>query len=518
MRFLFVLFLGCVVFISCRNDFEFTPSENGNLRFSRDTIYLDTVFTGISSSTYTLKVYNNTNNDIKIPTIKFGKGLTSNYRMTVDGMVGNQNRIFQEVELLAKDSMFIFIEQTSNIADANPNDFLYTDIIEFTHVDGQKQKVDLVTLIQDAIFIKPDRDIDTKIKETLQLSGVATNIVGHQLTDAELNWTNQKPYVIYGYALVANQKTLQIQAGTKVHFHANSGIIVDKQGTINIQGALSDYDADGKILVDRWVRFEGDRLEPAFENVPGQWGTILILSENQNQINYLDLKNAAVGILIQPLDIDQNYQTKLQINNSRIYQCTNIGLLSRGAKIEGKNFVINQCGVASFAGTFGGDYEFTHATFCNFWNSSRQVSVLLTNNFETPETLYLQDLVKAQFNNCMIYGSNSIQMLFDNKQPAGNTTQFNYFFNHCLIRFNNQNNQFTNNPLYDFTNNNLFLNCTIARNSVEFAPKFINRLRTDLRLEEAYDRPVNTSFANFNDILGVPRTNQPNLGAYQFMP
>ena len=144
--------------------------------------------------------------------------------------------------------------------------------------------------------------------------------------------------------------------------------------------------------------------------------------------------------------------------------------------------------------------------------------MLLTNNFETTETLYLQDLVKAQFNNCMIYGSNNIQMLFDNKQPSGNTTQFNYFFNHCLIRFNNQNNQFTNNPLYDFSNSNLFLNCTIARNSVEFAPKFINRLRTDLRLEEAYDRPVNTSFANFNDILGNSRTNQPNLGAYQFVP
>ena len=101
MRFLFVLFLGCMVFTSCRNDFEFTPSEKGSLRFSRDTIYLDTVFTGISSSTYTLKVYNNTNNDIKIPSIRMGKGLTSNYRMTVDGMVGNQNRIFQEVELLA---------------------------------------------------------------------------------------------------------------------------------------------------------------------------------------------------------------------------------------------------------------------------------------------------------------------------------------------------------------------------------------------------------------------------------
>ena len=42
---------------SCRNDFNFEPSSGG-LEFSKDTVYLDTVFTNIGSSTYTLKVYN----------------------------------------------------------------------------------------------------------------------------------------------------------------------------------------------------------------------------------------------------------------------------------------------------------------------------------------------------------------------------------------------------------------------------------------------------------------------------
>jgi len=144
--------------ISCRSDFE-TVASNGRLEFSRDTVYLDTVFTNIGSSTYQLKVYNKSNNDISIPVIKFAKGLTSKYRMTVDGMQGNNGKIFNNVDLLAKDSLYIFIETTANIADANAADFLYTDQIQFD--SGQNlQNVELVTLIQDAVFLYPRRFAD----------------------------------------------------------------------------------------------------------------------------------------------------------------------------------------------------------------------------------------------------------------------------------------------------------------------------------------------------------------------
>jgi hypothetical protein len=82
----FLFFIGILISISsCRTDFE-TMTSTGDLEFSKDTVYLDTVFTNISSSTYTLKVYNHSKNDITIPTIKLGKGLSSNYRMTVNGM------------------------------------------------------------------------------------------------------------------------------------------------------------------------------------------------------------------------------------------------------------------------------------------------------------------------------------------------------------------------------------------------------------------------------------------------
>ena len=73
---------------SCRQDFEFIPST-GTLTFSKDTVYLDTVFSNIGSSTYTLKVYNQSDTDILIPSLKLSEGQNSNYRLTVDGMTGS---------------------------------------------------------------------------------------------------------------------------------------------------------------------------------------------------------------------------------------------------------------------------------------------------------------------------------------------------------------------------------------------------------------------------------------------
>ena len=150
-KLLFLLLTGVLISMSsCRNDFQFEPSTGG-LEFSKDTVYLDTVFTNIGSSTYRLKVYNRSDKDISIPKIRLQKGITSKYRIMVDGMTGDtgaEGKIFSNVELLAKDSLYIFIEVTADVASANPTDFLYTDKILFDNIGGTPQDVDLVTLFQ----------------------------------------------------------------------------------------------------------------------------------------------------------------------------------------------------------------------------------------------------------------------------------------------------------------------------------------------------------------------------------
>ncbi|MDJ0645954.1 MAG: hypothetical protein QNJ57_08235, partial [Flavobacteriaceae bacterium] len=101
----FLLFLLIISIGSCRKDFD-TILSSGNLEFSRDTIFLDTVFTNISSSTRSFKVYNRSNDAITIPTIELGRGEASFYRLNVDGVAGKS---FENIDILAKDSLFVFV-------------------------------------------------------------------------------------------------------------------------------------------------------------------------------------------------------------------------------------------------------------------------------------------------------------------------------------------------------------------------------------------------------------------------
>jgi hypothetical protein len=96
----YCLLLSGVAFMLCgsrRKDFDY-PSSTGNLSFSKDTVYLDMVFSQIRSITYALKVYNKSKNDVQIPLITLANGAASNYRINVDGQAG---KAFFNVPLFA---------------------------------------------------------------------------------------------------------------------------------------------------------------------------------------------------------------------------------------------------------------------------------------------------------------------------------------------------------------------------------------------------------------------------------
>lgn len=506
----FLFFIGILIAVSsCRTDFE-TVANSGNLKFSRDTVYLDTVFSNISSSTYALKVYNQSNDDITIPTIQLSKGENSKYRMTVDGMTGIDGKLFSNITLLAKDSLYIFIETTANINDASSTDFLYTDQILFDS-GANLQKVELVTLIQDAVFLYPQKYEDGT-KESLLL-GVDKNnaeirITGFGLSESdpingnELHFTNKKPYVIYGYAGVPSGKTVIFDAGTRVHFHADSGLIISENSTINVNGTTSTTDA-----LENEVIFESDRLEPEYSDIPGQWGTIWLTNGSTNNvIHNLTIKNATIGLLIQ-----NNDGSTVQIKNSQIYNCSNYGILAQTARIEGENIVINNAGKASLACTYGGNYQFTHCTFNNNWNSPTQAAVLI-NNYYTGAEPEVKNLTGATFNNCIIYGSYSNELILDKKLEAN----FEYQFNNCLIKFNNTSNSFTNNPEYQFnTDSSHYTNIILNKD-----PKFFNTAlnKFNISATSAAFEKGNSSYLIPFDIIGKSRTSPPDLGAYQSMP
>jgi hypothetical protein len=144
----YCLLLSGVAFMlcgSCRKDFDY-PASTGNLSFSKDMVYLDMVFSQISSITYALKVYNKSKNDVQIPSITLANGAASNYRLNVDGQAG---KAFFNVPLFAQDSLYIFIEATVDISISI--EFLYIIALIFDS-GSNEQKIALVTLVKAAAF------------------------------------------------------------------------------------------------------------------------------------------------------------------------------------------------------------------------------------------------------------------------------------------------------------------------------------------------------------------------------
>ena len=495
----FISFIICVALLSissCRKDFSTIPNF-GNLEFSKDTVFLDTIFTNIGSATYNLKVYNRGSNAITIPTIQLKNGTSSNYRLNVDGVPGKE---FNDVDILAKDSIFVLIETTVNVTN-EPNP-LYTDKILFDNGTNQ-QAIDLVTLVEDATFIFPGKDAISMKIDSLTLNGEPTAIKGRFLEDTELTFTKIKPTVIYGYAAVPSNKTLTIEAGAKVYFHNNSGLIIDNKATLKVNGTLAEK-----------VVFEGDRLENSFSEIPGQWGTIWMRpGSKENEIQHAQIKNGIIGILIDSIGATDVPTLKLQ--NTEIYNHSNFGILARETNIEAHNVVIGSAGQASLAATIGGTYNFTHSTFSNYWNSSiRPLPAVLINNFFVYDSdagekiTETRDLKAANFTNCIFDGNNNIEFLIDKVDDGG---LFRYSVQNCVIKFDDNNNSFEGVAEIDFANNTNYSRIILNGN-----PDFRDTQKSDFIIGEKSDAINNAITSVFTtDLLGVNRTTNPDIGAYQ---
>ena len=503
--FIFFLFIICLVFLSsCRKDFD-TILSTGELEFSKDTVYLDTVFTNIGSSTYSFKVYNRSNNALTIPKIRLKNGNNSNYRLNVDGISGKD---FEYIDILAKDSIFVFVETTIDYSQINTP--IYEDKLLFDNGNNM-QSVTLITLVQDAHFLYPSRS--NGITETIEIDGVDTKIKGRYLTDNELIFSDEKPYVIYGYMVVGDKnnssKTLICNQGVKVYFHQNSGLIINNNSKMEVNGSLN---IDGQEETE--ITFQGDRLESDFDNIPGQWGQILFRAKSfGNKINYLNIKNASIGLNIFG---DGSNTNNITIKNTKIYNSSFLGIWGNNANIEAENLVISNAGVSCFAGVSGGSYIIKHSTFGNYWNSSlRNTPSFILSNYNVfrreDEAIEELNLNEAIISNSIIFGNNNIELSLEKSDQSA----FNYLFENSIIKFDDTVGDFTNNELFDFTNNNLYKDITLNGN-VDFKNISSNLLEINDNSNAINKAKINITQEVPFDIKGIERVIPADIGAYQF--
>ncbi len=472
IQFIVLIFAVIIVIHACKKDL-ITTDANAKLSFSADTVFFDTVFATIGSCTHKFKVYNNNDKKVSISSISLKNGASSFFILNVDGVAGASHK---NVEIGAKDSIFIFAEVTIDPQNTN-TPYVVEEKILF-ETNGNSQDVDLVAWGQRAIFHKAP-------------TGFSAFAIGNEF------WNSDTPHVVYGIGVVDSGKLLTITQGAQIHFHGGAALYVNKDATLKVLGSK-----------DQRVVFQGDRLDPEYEEIPGQWqGIYLSPLSKDNKINYAIIKNGTIGI---QADTVNGSNPTLILRNSWIRNMSQIGLFGRGATIEAYNSLITNCGTYCAAFTMGGSYQMFQCTIGNYWegSASRKTPALIVNNWFQAASLQVipRNLVKADFHNCIVYGNITGEVTLSKDDGAA----FNFLFDHCLLKVD---------PDKTTTTGAEYVSCIINKD-----PNF-NSTTNDYNLDngspalQAGDlTTVTANFANLSsDMEGTTRTDGPNpdIGALE---
>ncbi len=343
------------------------------LTFSKDTLRFDTVFTTIGSSTAKFVVYNPNSKNVNIAAVGLGMGAGSPYRINVDGALSKDNR-FTNIELRAKDSLFIFVEVTVDPQDVNSPVFIKDSIVFLTN--NNQQDVKLLAYGQNMEVLR-NRTI---------------------LNDTTL--TAEKPYLVYGDLVVDTAKTLTLLPGCRLYFHDQSSLVV--HGNLTANGTR-----------EKPILMRGDRTDQIFDNVPynlvsNQWGGILLLNKTGiHSFNFVNINSGYVGIYFS--NDDRNFRPKLTVSNSRIHNFLKYGLVAQNGDVTVTNSEISNTGAYSVY-LNGGKHTFIHSTIANYFNSTN--IRIQPSGKEGNAAVMIMDLnriipMETVFTNCVVAGSGS---------------------------------------------------------------------------------------------------------------
>ena len=468
-----------LLLFACQKD-PINTDPDTRLAFSQDTVFFDTIFTSLGSTTQSFTVHNKGKQKVKISSIYLAGGPASFYRMNVDGQAAYE---LHDVEIESEDSLYIFCRVTIDPTDER-NPFVINDSIVF-ETNGNIQDVNLVAWGQNAHYILADSYIPGFPKY---------KIIAHE--NETTKWTADRPYVVYGFAVVDSTGLLEIERGTRIYFHNNSGLWIYKGGTIKARGS-----------VDAPIIFQGDRLEEFYKDLPGQWDRIWINEGSiNNEIDYAVIRNGFIGLQLETLQEQMGNQ--LILSNTRIENMTGYGILTRFYNMTAYNNVVVNCGQYLAAFTWGGYYDIRQCTFANYWSTSVRVTPsLVLNNYATDTNdVHYPFEFQGYFGNNIFYGRNEdeLLLLFD----EGATIQ--YQFDHCLLQ-----------TVLDVSDQTKYTDCLVNED-----PLFIDYLEDNYQLDtlsplidKGNPEVISQSFFDLHrDIIETTRPEDlPDIGAYEFV-
>ncbi len=404
---LFTLLTLLIGFSACTED-TINVDENFNLTFSVDTLRFDTIFTEMGSATQKLKIYNTSNQKVRIEQIRLMNA--NEYHINVSGV---QSDDLSDVYLNAKDSLLIFVQVKIDptLADAP---LLVRDSILFS-LNQHQQWVQLEAFGQDAVRLQ-----------------------GHVVSE-DATFTANKPYLISDTLWVKNGATLTLLPGARLFFRKHAVLYVE--GTLQSVGTR-----------EHWIELRGDRsdymntIPPlSYDLCSGQWGGIVLASGSFNNVlEFTDVRNGDFGIRI---DTTTTAQSTLEVKNSMLRNVTGNLLEATNATVYVANSLLYNAG--GFVATLcGGNYVWKHCTFANYYQFSwggRKQSILQYANQVTQADGAVQVYpFSSMMYNSVVYGNyaNEVQVNLDETQPELGT----YLFHYCLLK---QRVNTMTNPPYD---------------------------------------------------------------------
>lgn len=348
---------------SCKKT-GFITSADALLRTSTDTLHFDTVFTSVGSTTQLFKIFNQNDQKLKLSSVQLMGGSTSFFSMNVDGLAGNT---FNDVEIDANDSLYVFVKVTINPNAANLP-FIVQDSIKISW-NGNTRFVQLDAFGLNAHFLR-----------------------GRRVTQ-DTTWNNTRPFVILDGLTVDENRTLTIAKGTKVYFHNNAPLIVN--GTLRAIG-------------NRWdstrIIFRGNRLDEPYKNFPGSWPGIYFGNNSKDNImQFCHVLNAYQGLVVQNPSVNAN--PKLRLNECVLDNIYAEALLAGNTHVIARNCLISNAGF-NVVIIGGGTYDFNHCTMSSYANTylNHKNPVFTVSNVAGTSTNILNCTVR----NSIIYGEGGI--------------------------------------------------------------------------------------------------------------
>lgn len=454
-------------FTACIND-DISTSPSDQPTFSVDTLKMGTVFTEDVTVTHKFTVRNRNNKGINISDIRLSGPNADLFRLNVDGLAG---KTFQNVEIRANDSIYVFVEAT---LPANGG----------TTPQTVNATVDFLTNgVTSHVVLRADGQDVTRLRA---------------LTITEdTHLTKGRPYQIFDSLVVAEGRTLTLDPGADLRFHDGATFIV--RGTLICNGTLRDP-----------VSIAGDRTgnvitDITFDLMSRQWnGLQFTVSSHGNRMVHTHLRNTWYGVIVsgdgKP---SADGAPKLWLQNTRLRNSGDLVLEVYDADVQayGCEFAEAANGVVRLQ---GGSHIFNHCTFANYYLFSAIGGAALTLEHLSPEndaetgTPY----TKALISNSIIYG------LGPDISP-GDLLGTEVTLNHCLLRSNG-------------TDDDNFIACLWDKDPLYYTVRedyiFDYRVKPESPAIGAGDPALTLPDAAV-DAYGLTRsTTAPTLGAYVYQP